>query len=232
VSGHRNLYGAQGDAYPVEDGQVWVCGPHLFVCSDLMESVLFRELLDAGMEWGGPPPTLVYTDPPWGEALAKGFRTKAGRAPTALYTWTDIYRECADLAEMFGAPLWCESSAADTRIGLQVPGVISRREGPTHRAYREITYFGGNRGGLYYAGSEPAPSVEFVRTDGFQPLRQILQWYPLGIVLDPCSGLGGVPLEAQHASWGSISNELDPHRVSKALSRMSKASGHEPRRMA
>jgi hypothetical protein len=231
VSGHRNLYGDQGLAYPVDDGQVWSCGPHLYVCSDLMESGLFRELLDAGAEWDGPPPTLMYTDPPWGEALAKGFRTKAGRG-AASYSWTDIYRECADIAESFDVPLWCESSAAHTRIGLQVPGVITRRNGPTHRAYRAITYFGGNEAGLYYAGAEPAPPLDLVRTDGFHPLRQVLQWYPIGIVMDPCSGLGGVPLEAQHASWGSISNELDPHRVSKALSRMSKASGHEPRRMA
>lgn len=224
-------YGEDGERYPVEPGQIWRVGHHWFVCSDLMEpGQTFRKALTSGVL---PEPTLVYSDPPWGQGLANGFRTKAGLG-RADYLWTDLYRECADFAEQFDVPLWVESSVASSAIGKAVPEVISVLEHgtKTHRGYWGISYFGGNPSGLYYAYRSPAPAVELEGLAGFKVVAKVLSAYRPGVVLDPCSGLGGVPLEAQKAGWASVSNELAPHRVSKALSRVSLASGHEPERIA
>lgn len=228
-----HTYGEKGEAYPVQDGQVWRCGAHQYVCSDLMDSTTFRDWLTLpdAVDVSPPMPTLMYTDPPWGQGLANGFRTRAGLG-RAEYDWTEIYREVADIAETWDIPLWAECSSIDTQIGMKVPGSIGRRRGATFRGYHAITYFGGNPAGLYYAHRAPQPDLVLSDNRGFKVVEQVLELYPQGVVIDPCSGLGGVPLTAQKLGWSSVTNELAPHRVSSALSRMSKTSGHEPERIA
>lgn len=227
--------GTEGDAYPVRSGEVWSCGRHVYLCSDLMaEPSLLRRLLSTIAAPGRPDrPTLVYTDPPWGQGLAKAFRTKAGLSEPIAYDWTDVYRECAALAELLEVPIWAECSAADTRIGMSVPATLTREAGGTKRGYWPITYFGGNRAGLYYAGAVPPPDLTLEGADaaGFRPCALALTSYPTGVVLDPCGGLGGIPLTAQRVGWASVSNELSPRRMSTALARMNKTTGETPRRL-
>jgi len=223
---------AKYPAPEVKTGEVWRCGGHAYMCSDLMEAdpTGNRSHLADGSFPGWPRPTLVYTDPPWGQALANGFRTKAG-LDRAGYDWTDIYRSISTAAFLLGIPAWFEGPEASTRDGLKVPAAIM--DGPGHRLYRRISYFGGNPSGLYYASPAIAPPrLELVSTEGFAVVRQVLECYPPGVLLDPCSGLGGIPLVGERLGWMSVSNELNPARMGRALARMADATGATPERIA
>src|SRR5262245_46412250 len=65
-------YGKSWDRYPVMPGQVYRVGLHRLACLDLEILGAVERQLE---QW--PRPTLCYTDPPWGQALAQGFRTNS-----------------------------------------------------------------------------------------------------------------------------------------------------------
>lgn len=226
----------------VHHGEVWRCGGHLYLCSDLMsdseEAENTWELMTQGQFWCDsagpwPRPTLIYTDPPWGQALANGFRTKAG-LDHAEYRWTQVYARIAHLAFWLDIPAWYEGPAADTRDGLLVPAAIRNPldERPTHRLYRDMTYMKNNRGGVYYASPQPAPDLSLGKTHGFAVVEQVLACYPPGVLLDPCSGLGGIALEGEKQGWMSVNNELNPGRMARALARITDLTGAKPERIA
>ena len=217
-----------------EVGQVWRVGAHLFMCSDLMAPPHLQDFsaLLADVDTT-PRPTLVYTDPPWNQGLANGFRTKAGLAH-ADYHWTEIYRLIADMAEHLEVPLYAEGPKIDGPWGREVPGAMRFRHRPpgtTERGYWPITYFGGKPSGLYYAGATPAPTLEFPDPEGWAVVRHVLDAYPAGVVVDPCAGLGGIPLTAEQAGWTSVNNELNPDRLRVAIERMAKATNATPERV-
>ena len=221
---------------PVEPGEAWRAGNHVYLCSDLMAVPELEWLLQwAGR--GGPDPTIVYTDPPWGQALANGFRTKAGLG-RALYDWTDVYARISKLAQLLDVPAWFEGPEASTRDGMRIPAAITTQGlGPPHRCYQGITYFGGKPSGLYYCSHRYQPPPLALRSrEGFDVVRQVLAKYPRvpsasACVLDPCSGLGGIPLVAQELGMSSVSNELNPERMGRALARMHYKAGTPPERI-
>ncbi len=211
---------------------VWRCGNHVYMCSDLMapDETGYRKQLTEGSFPGVPRPTLVYTDPPWGQGLANGFRTKAGLG-RAAYDWTEIYRVIAVAARELGIPAWFEGPEITKPDGMKIPGVIMT--GPGYRQYHRISYFGGNSCGLYYASpSVQPPAVQLYSRAGFSVPEQVLRCYPVGTLLDPCSGLGGMPLVAELLGWSSVNNELNPGRMARALARMADACGASPERIA
>lgn len=221
-------YGKEGEAFPVERGQVWqVTERHIFVCSDLMED----QLLD---EWCKThPPTLMYTDPPWGQALINGFRTKAG-LERATYTWQDLYRRVAAIGHEYAVPIWAEASSEKHPDGAEVPFTLAAESHP-YRDYVEIVYSRTKPCGLFYAGSSPA-SLELL-----DRLRGVSDWetpgivmsdYPKGRVIDPCAGRGMTSRQAEQEGWESISNELNPNRMSASLSRMAEMIDVKPEQVA
>lgn len=212
-------HGEEGRRYKVIPDSVWNVGNHVYVCSDIMESSVFDEV-ESG--------TLVYSDPPWGQGLANTFRTTAG-FERATYDWKDIYRRVAGFAERQHIPLYVEGSSIDTKFGTPIPHLISRQE-KTHRNYWDVTYFGGSRSGVFYSGLNPSPEeMDLTGQKDFEMVTTVLEHYPVGTVIDPCSGLGGIPLEAEKSGWSSFSNELSPFRMSRAMCRMEKLTGYKPR---
>lgn len=218
-------YGVPGTTFPVEPGQEWRQGRHTWICADIMAD-------DARVRGHLDEVTLVYTDPPWGQGLANGFRTKAGLG-RATYDWREIYRRAAGYAHERGVPIWAEGSVIDSDYGMPVHGLLAHPGNV--RGYWQVTYMGGHPSGLYYSGPEQVHADLATSLDGlkdFEMVRAVLDNYWPGVVLDPCSGLGGVPLVAEQAGWGSVNAELSQWRMSKAMYRMRELTGTEPERTA
>lgn len=209
-------YGPEGERYPVKVGEVWQSGQHVFVCSDLMESRLFDEWLDRYTL------DLVYCDPPWGQALANGFRTKAGLGK-ATYDWLDLYRRVAEIGQASAVPVWVECSKEGTKDGDRVREAIMAESHP-HFGYVELTYFRRSAMGLYAASPRPVSEDLLSRLRGvddeISPLIVLQDYGSSGVVVDPCAGRGLTSRSAQAAGWQSVNNELNPNRVSAALSRL------------
>lgn len=232
-------YGDEGERYPVQVGEVWQVGDHLFVCSDLMACDDFDRLVPAHVS--GPMRGLLYCDPPWGQSLVNSFRTKAGLG-RAEYRWEDLYRRIAAIGHDRVLPVWVEGSVITSRDGRKIPATLensSPRAGrPTYSGYVEVVYYGKHPSGLYYSGPTPVDSeliAELRGRDDDDTPGIVMRHHPAttGVVLDPCAGRGVTSRQAQEQGWLSINNELSPHRVSAALSRMVDMLGGEvePRRL-
>lgn len=214
-------YGEGGAAFDVSVGDVWKQGEHVFACSDLMDSDVFEKLLISY------PPDLVYCDPPWGQGLANSFRTKAGLG-RATYDWKDIYRTVAAMGHRYGAPVWVEGSEITREFGAVVPSLIGNAEGSTERGYWTLSYMGGNPAGLFYAAAEKPPVLTKISA-GFKGVSEVLSHYPdTHRVMDACSGLGGIAIEAAKLGMPTVNNELSPWRMSVAMFRMRELTGVEP----
>jgi hypothetical protein len=219
---------------PVADGELWRCGRHVYACSDLMKDDVMARVLTGAPPWPSgqpaPVPTLIYTDPPWGQGLANSFRTKAGLG-RAEYRWTDIYRSIANMSQLLGIGAWFEGPSMDRPDGMRIPGTLMTCSG--YRRYLPITYMGGNPAGLYYASPDvEPPDFELSDNAGFAAVGEVLSHYEPGVLLDPCCGLGGIPLVAEMLGWSSVNNELNPKRMARALSRMAVVTREVPERIA
>lgn len=227
-------YGDEGQRWPVKEGEVWRCGSHFFACSDLMHSQLFEEVVAAQSQQGHSA-TLVYVDPPWGQANLNAFQTKAGKE-RASYDWTELYKRISDVALLRKIPLFIEGGSVEKRTGAPIPGAISQPG--THTAYWPLVYYRRSPMGLYYVGHRPPP-VSLMGPDSplngvdddFSPGIVMRSYGPTGVVLDPCAGRGVTSRQAQESGWISINNELNPPRVSAALDRMSKLINETPVRV-
>jgi hypothetical protein len=223
-------YGKQGTAFEVALGDVWKVGPHTFVCSDFMaDPTLYLEAL------AEQPPTLLYSDPPWGQALVNGFRTKAG-AERATYTWQTLYEIISGWAVERGIPLYLEGSKPDSRDGLQIPGTMLPSQ-YTHQWGWFVTYGKKNApSGLYYGHTTPVPP-ELIGTltdvNDIDLPRLVMEAYgPSGVVADPCGGRGNTSRQAHRAGWSSVLNEMNVHRLSAALARAEEAGMGTPEKVA
>lgn len=225
-------YGDEGRAYPVEPGQVWRCGSHWFMCSDLMASDAFDHWV-AGADSGSiGRQVVVYSDPPWGQSLVNSFRTKAG-LERAAYRWEDLYARIAKIGHSRGWPVYVEGSAMTSRDGRKIPATI---EGGAYHHSVEITYYRTKPAGLYYCGPSPLHHSVLTRLAGEDDEHTpgiVMAYYgsgiygPVGTVIDPCAGRGVTSREAARQGWMSLNNELNPLRVSAALSRMAAFLGGE-----
>lgn len=219
-------YGKEGAAHPVEWGQVWRCGRHTFVCSDLMASDLYRDVVA-----NGERPSLVYSDPPWGQGLANGFRTKAG-LDRATYSYIDIYARIAELAREYSVPMYLECGFRERAAVGQAMAATD----PQTQDIFDITYnLDGTPCVLHYAGPVPCPvprsEIDGI-DDAFTPKIAMSFHDTSGLVLDPCGGIGYTATNAEEAGWSSLLNELHPNRVSVALERVRKMTGEKPERLA
>lgn len=220
-------YGEAGERYPVEPEDIWRVGRHWIGCSDLMDSSLLDTMV---AEYGI---TLLYCDPPWGQALVNGFRTKAGLGK-ASYRWEELYHRIAELGHSRRVPVWIEGSKQESRDGQKIPDTIAHRETREFDAYFPTTYYGRAPSGLYYAGTVPHPvdldGVLEGMDDAHTP-GTVMTAYEPGIVVDPCLGLGGTAVAAERAGWASVCNEMSTYRTSGALAALAELVGEEPMKL-
>jgi hypothetical protein len=216
--------GDEGEAFPVKAGTVWQVGNHTLSCSDLMATQLFDGLVESA------GPTLVYCDPPWGQGLVNSFRTKAGLGP-ATYRWEQLYRRIANLGHSRFLPVWLEGSKIESRDGQKI---FASMRGPAPRwdHYWPIEYASHSPAGLYYSGPGQYPEVLTDQLTGKHdrdtPALVMAAYAPTGVVVEPCCGLGGTPLNAERIGWASVCNEINPFRMSSSLVQLAKATGRDP----
>jgi len=196
-------YGDEGVMFDVKPGEVWQAGQHRFVCSDLMESDQFDEFVNYS--------TLVYTDPPYTQAMITGYRTKAGLG-RGDYKLLDLYGRLLGLAG--NRPCYLEGGLSVTD---QVWHFIQERSEGCARW--PITYDRNKPSVLYYAGPPP-PKMTLSNLDDLDIPELVLRTYGHGVVADCCAGRGLTAVSAERAGWMSVNNELHPNRMSAALARL------------
>ena len=193
-------YGPLGRKFPVERGQTWRAGRHVFLCGSMFT-------LDPVVR-----PTLVYADPPWDQGLYRTFHTHAG-LPDPSHPWTDLYRRILQLAD--GGPCFIEGSVAqEAAVAAIMDGWEFYASWPVRSQFRRWCV-------LHYSGPAlPAglPGLAGLRDDA--TVAAILRAYPPGVVLDPCCGLGITSRAAEAAGWASVNMELHPRRMSRAMARL------------
>ena len=77
----------QEAACPVQHGDIWRVGDHLFGCGDIEEGSVLAQLLRLAR-----PLTLVYADPPWTSANATSYRTMSGAERSRKADWRAVFR--------------------------------------------------------------------------------------------------------------------------------------------
>jgi hypothetical protein len=213
------MYGAEGLAYPVREGQTWQVGNHKFTCGDLGA-------------YEAPFHHVLYCDPPWNDAMLRGFHTKAD-LPHPGYHWDDLYRAIVATAHP-DAGVWLEGGVR------QAPEIEALLPGPVKKAWA-ITYYGNRPCVLAYSGNGEPPdglASSLNGTDDDDVPGLVLAAYGRQrpqtrlIVLDPCAGRGVTSRAAEAVRWASANNELNPLRVSASLARMVKLTGQEAVRIA
>jgi hypothetical protein len=204
-------YGEEGLAYPVEEGQQWRIGDHLFICGSMFDIELPAK------------PYLVYSDPPWNQGNLASFHTKAG-LPRPEHTWLDVYRRIIELAA--GAPCFMEGGRQ------QAPHIADICLGEPFYVMWPITYYRKHPAVLHYCGPPLDPMVDLAGLDDDDTPGRVMAAYPPweADVLDPCAGRGTTSRAAQAAGWPSVNIELHPRRISAALARLAAITGDVPAR--
>ena len=205
-------YGDAGDQYPVMPNEVWKVGPHRFICAD-MEIDAVQRLNDMGVQ-----PDVIYTDPPWGAALATGYRTKAGMKRKVDYN-NEFLPALSQAYALSKGSVFIEN-------GYKFEGSLVNvlwRNGGTRKDRWEITY------------NQKKPCLLFRFTwnndDGFdldlngshneRTPFQCLKWYNPGkLILDPCCGMGLTALACAQAGHFFVGVELHPRRMALGMRKL------------
>lgn len=207
-------YAPKGTAYPVQRGDTWMVGPHVFHCSDLMADRTFDRLLATL-----PAPTLLYADPPWNQSNINSFRTKAG-LERADHQWDDLYRRIIEVAPA-GIPLYLEGG------NRQADHVQSLLPGPYLHLW-PITYYRRHACALHHSSPIHQDHPDLSRLDDDDTPGAAMRHWPAGIVVDPTAGRGLISRQAWVNGWVSYNNELNPYRMSVALHDLAALTGLTP----
>jgi hypothetical protein len=210
--------------YEVCRGDLWQVGNHRFLCSDVVEDPWLTELV------AETPPAVIYSDPPWTDAIAKTFRTLSD-LPEADYPWQAIYQAIAGLRPE-GAPLWLVTDrySADWFHDDWLPSIapgeqrlrwwLSGLTTPTVLAVLHLTM---------PVIPESAWQNNPCLTNAHDHLLPglVLQHTP-GLILDPCSGLGLTSRAAEALGLPSLNNELSPLRLGAAINKTGRRVRQQP----
>lgn len=209
--------------YPVEPGDVWQQGDHIFICGDLEGESPLDEILDAN------PLTLLYVDPPWGNSMATSYRTKAradgdkGRPARLEHLLPEVIRPAA----RFGLDAYIET-------GIKEQDTVEtaiRSLGGTVTGVHNITYYYKHPGllvGATFNQDEEHVGISFDGLDDDDTPTHAMTHYGTGCVLDTCAGRGLTARSAQVRGWRSINHELSPYRMAEAMKSVQQLSGLEP----
>tara|TARA_R110000787_G_scaffold114837_1_gene224664 strand:- start:1739 stop:2449 length:711 start_codon:yes stop_codon:yes gene_type:complete len=223
-----------GENYPVKFGDVWTVGNSaVLICGDIEQG--HGDMLPDYLVWG--PVSLLYCDPPWGAALARGFRTKSGvDGDSGKIVDFDIflrrfaliaklYYEVPTLVEM-GLSWEDDMDAAFIHADAQV---VSKRW--------RTTYYGSRPSSLHLYQWAGAPLLSDVPNfegmdDGKTPALAVSSLCREGsMVVDLFTGRGLTAKEALGIGRGFGGLELSPYRASAALTTMAGITGATPKKI-
>lgn len=200
--------------YPVRAGDVWSVGDrHIFVCGDLQGESRIDKVVDE------LKPQLMYTDPPWTNSLATGFRTKAGvdGEKGKKVNVDDLIKRILGFAKTLKVPCFIEGGCSEKDMNRRT---ISETGGLLHREW-QIKYGKNLPCMIYFADYREHPTEDFNQEitgedDIYTPFH-VIHWYKPNYVFDPCGGRGTTAVMAGAAGCGSILHELSPYRMADAI---------------
>ena len=206
-----------GENYPVKPGEVWHVGEHQIRCGDLM--------VEADRVWLQQfNPALVYTDPPWGQALATGFRTKAGLSD--YVTYQELYSTAFKLINTHynHIPVFFEQGKKWTGE-MQA---IAATEGLQVNEEWEITYYKKSPATLTLFNADSKTDVTGYDDDDTPAIAIWDHTSPGDLVVDLMTGRGLTPATAADLGRTFAGMELSPYRVSCTLTKLNRITGLEP----
>ena len=214
---YRNVWG-------VSPGDVWGVGSHIIACGDI-ENGDAKKLLDRL----GEVPELTYVDPPWGPALATGYRTKAG-VPRKVDYW-GLIDQILEIVSVTRNDVFIEQ-------GQRWTGKLKERveaSGGCVLGEWDVTYFRRLQSKLIRVrwGSSVAENlVDFTGMDDDDTPEAAIRNYSGegATIFDCCTGQGATAVAAENAGRKFVGLELHPGRISEALSKFFRL-GYVPRKL-
>ncbi|MAH46563.1 hypothetical protein CMI37_12100 [Candidatus Pacearchaeota archaeon] len=208
-----------GENYPVQQGEVWHVGEHQIRCGDLMNQEDCDWLSDFR-------PALVYTDPPWGQALATGFRTKAGLNDYVTYQY--LFRVAFQLINLhYGSvPTYFEQG---TKWAQEMQD-IAVAEGLKFKNVWGITYYKKSPATLTLFNADSKSDMTGIDDNNTPAIAIMDHTSPGDLVVDLMTGRGLTSATAAELGRVFAGMELSPWRVSCALTKLNKITGLEPQR--
>lgn len=205
-------YGDAGDRFPVELGDIWEVGPHVFACGDLELGHAAKLLTYAGV------PDVVYTDPPWNKGNARAFRTKAGDSRAVDFLGSLLPAILSVVKGVEHAAIEMGNFHADDLRWL-----ITSKGGVVLADWK-ITYYRKNPSRLLHCTftGEP-PLVD--SCDGMDD-DDTPQWFLERVaskgcvVFDPCMGRGLTSRVADDLGMKALGMELHPRRLAVSIDRL------------
>ena len=211
-----------GLEYPVKPGETWTVGSEAtLICGDLMEDWILSRLVTE-------QPDLIYCDPPWGAALASGFRTKAGVGGKANYP--KLLVRVFILVRRLGVPSYFENGVKWTELMRN----IAQQQSVIPHTTWDITYYKKHAATLTAFDFHPATELPDYTgmDDDFTPGLAIDTHTKRGdLVLDPMTGRGLTAVSAIERSRRFVGSELSPYRASVTLRKLSDLTGRKAERI-
>ena len=219
-------YGEAGDRWRVQHGDVWEAGGNYYLNALHEDPFADRFVNHFRVD-------LVYTDPPWGTAMCKAYRTKA-KHPTDGITFDDFLARFVQLINR-GVEAYVEMGNRDT------PKVMEVLEGAGFHRFTaaRLTYYKNRPCVLIYGTFSGQPDPKPTNRDSGFGLddSQAPYWAikrstrPGQCVLDPCMGQGLTGLAAYQEGRQAVGIEMHPRRMAVALDVVARETGTDPRKV-
>ena len=212
------------EKFAVEPGSIWQVGRHVLACGDIEEGG-GEQLLKFYEQSMAQRPSMVYTDPPWTQALATNFRRRAGlNNPVTFRAF--IARMLSLTAKVPGLAFIEIGAQQNTYLAGAIEAAGYVEQGVVPITY---TYYKTRRCYLHWASLHTGSNGYAIAgvlqglDDEVTPERAIKEaTAPGAVVFEPCLGQGLTALAAARASRVCLGMELNPKRLSTSLARMEK----------
>lgn len=217
-------YGSSWERYKVGTGEVWMVGPHILLCGDLELGAAERLLAITGA------PDVVYVDPPWNAAHARGYRTKAGvdgatgRKVDFVGQFLPMLMGIVKCARYIGVEIGSQHNVS-VQLAAEEAGIrVVRHSAITYArktlpcSFLELSTVEDDYAPPGIVGEdEPVVAERFAAAAA--SAGQTL--------FDPCMGQGLAATAGIKAGLRVVGVELHPRRMAVTIEKIVKATGHQ-----
>lgn len=222
-------YGGHHEKHPIERGDIWAVGPHLFSVCDV-------EAGDAAALCKARPEFVAdhqYTDPPWDKGNARAFRTKAIKGGTPLEDrpvdfFGSLIPKFVHLSSLVRGSIGFEMGKEHVDQTVEMLRVATGRDVVStqiiyHRKFPCMLIGVGLKSGI-----ERYSNID----DAITPLMFVeTETAPGESVSDFCVGLGTTPWACAKAGRLFRGSDLNKHRVASSMARIAEMIGEQPKKV-